>query len=166
MLDYLLSGSLRACTPSLFFRREAFLAIKFDDSLRQHQDYDFNCRFHERFNYYCCDEPTVKVHLTSSGENMGKSPHHPSCLKVIKSYASNVQPSNLVNYCKNMVTKLTLENHKYAIDYFNIANENAKAGWSRYYVYMIIWRFCGIRTLNWVESFMHKIYKIMKIKKF
>lgn len=85
MLEYLLSDGCRACTPSLFFKKDAFLDIMFDEELFQYQDFDFNIRFYQKYTYSFDKKPTVIVHRSSS-DSMGNNINHSSCLKFIKKH--------------------------------------------------------------------------------
>jgi glycosyltransferase involved in cell wall biosynthesis len=128
MLDYLLSGRCKAQTSTLFFRKEAFDQVRFDPALFQHQDYDINIRFFEKFPdaYHCLPKATVKLHISSSAPSITKNIHHPSCLAVVKIHSQEVSFNNLLRYSLNMAGE-ALKNPKdrnYAQRYLHLLLNN------------------------------------------
>ena len=62
MVDYVLLTGNWTVTTSHFYRREAALAVAWDESLERHQDYDYAIRFGSQYDFRCDLEPTILMH--------------------------------------------------------------------------------------------------------
>ncbi len=125
MINYLFSGSLKACTPSLFIERDAFLKVLFNEKLYQHQDYDFNIRFHKKFGYECDETATVNVYVEHE-DRMGKKPNHESCSWFINKYGNNLNFKKLYVYIISKLNDLIQRNadQEYINIYLAVLNRN------------------------------------------
>lgn len=97
ILEYLLSGPLRACTPSLFLKTIAAREVMFDESLYQHQDYDFNARFHQQYKLLCDPDPSVLVYYDDENK-MSNTINHASCIFFIDKYKHTISQQTYYNY--------------------------------------------------------------------
>jgi len=66
MVNYVLSGNLRAVTSSLFVQRDAFRQVKFDPSMVPHEDYVFNIEFSKRFKIICDPTRNTIYHMSKN----------------------------------------------------------------------------------------------------
>ncbi len=113
MLEYLLSGRLRACTPSLFLKIEPTKNILFDEALFQHQDYDFNIRFHRRYKLLCDPDPSVLVYYDDENK-MSNTINHSSCLSFIDKYEHTISKKIYHNYLFQRLKEEKVKNGKTA----------------------------------------------------
>lgn len=70
--EYLLSIGF-APIPSWVLKRDAALAVLFDESLHRHQDYDFFVRFADQFSWKVSWRPTIVIHWRA-GEKRRRHP--------------------------------------------------------------------------------------------
>lgn len=64
MVDYILdSGGGDPRSSTMVFRREAVSAVRFDPSLRKHQDWDLAIRFSDAFAFAVKTDPSVVMHV-------------------------------------------------------------------------------------------------------
>lgn len=98
MINYLLSDGF-APTPSHFYRREAALAVLWDETMDRHQDFDFTIRFSERFSFLCDIEPTVLVNWKTGVKRNVK---YDSCIRFIDCHKSEILPRIYNFYHRSM----------------------------------------------------------------
>ncbi|GEM_PF-5459380 len=151
MLDYLLSGRLMASTPSIMVKREAFLNVKFDESLVHHEDYNFLIRFHEKYQWGCIEESTVQINESSSSMSLGKAVNHESCIKAIKAYTNRTSFKNLFNYCRSMASdKAARESDRN--NYLDLlAQHTDKRPWN-YVLKFNVWSNLGLKPIGYIEK--------------
>jgi glycosyltransferase involved in cell wall biosynthesis len=151
MLDYLLSGRLRAATPSIMVRRDAFLDVRFDESLIHHEDYNFLIRFHQQYIWGCITEPTVKVHDSTTSQSLGKLVNHSSCLRAIEDYTQDVSFKHLFNYCRSMALDVSAKRTdvKKYLDLLN--RHNNKRPWN-YRLKLQLWNTAGMKPIHYFEK--------------
>lgn len=119
MINYLLSDGF-APTPSHFYKREAALAILWDETMDRHQDFDFTLRFSERFSFRCDIEPTVLVNWRVGGKRNVK---YDSCMRFIDRHKHEILPRVYNFYHRSMYSHVQggevidkkVENH-YAVN--------------------------------------------------
>lgn len=102
MVSYLLSGTLRAATPSLVMKRQAFLEIKFDKELIIHEDYDMVIRFGQRYTWACDTVPSVIVHLSNTG--LSGTFDFNSSILFLKKHAKDLDFKWLMFYCLRKIS--------------------------------------------------------------
>lgn len=98
MINYLLSDGF-APTPSHFYRREAALAVMWDETMDRHQDFDFTVRFSEAFSFRCDIEPTVLVNWKAGGKRIVK---YDSCMRFIDRHRGRILPRVYNFYHRSM----------------------------------------------------------------
>ncbi|MBK6647414.1 MAG: glycosyltransferase family 2 protein [Anaerolineales bacterium] len=98
MINYLLSDGF-APTPSHFYKREAALAILWDESLDRHQDFDFTLRFSKKFSFRCDIEPTVLVNWKAGEKRTIK---YDSCIRFINHHKAEILPRVYNFYHRSM----------------------------------------------------------------
>jgi glycosyltransferase involved in cell wall biosynthesis len=69
-LDFLLSPTGFAPTPSLFMKSSAIKSIPFDETLRRHQDWDFFIKFGENYGWQYSGLATIYVDRKSTNLNI------------------------------------------------------------------------------------------------
>ena len=74
-LDRILRRTLGAQTSSFVMRRDAFQAVRFDDDLAQHQDWDFVARGAHRIRIHDTADVTVAVHEAGGDRMSGRVDH-------------------------------------------------------------------------------------------
>lgn len=98
MINYLLSDGF-APTPSHFYKREAALAVMWDETMDRHQDFDFTLRFSERFSLLCDIQPTVLVNW-KVGEK--RNVKYDSCIRFIDRHKDEILPRIYNFYHRSM----------------------------------------------------------------
>jgi glycosyltransferase involved in cell wall biosynthesis len=93
-----------ARTSTFVFRREAFNAVRFDDDLRKHQDWDLAIRFDAAFVWAVSNEPTVLIHIPSSGR-MSSSLNHEATRYFLKKHARAVKPDSIFAFCLKQIMR-------------------------------------------------------------
>lgn len=92
MLNYLLSDGF-AQTTSHFYKRNAAVAVLWDESMDRHQDFDFSVRFADRFLFLSDFEPTIVVDRRVREKRNYK---YDSCIRFIDKYRDQI-PSRIYN---------------------------------------------------------------------
>ena len=96
-----------ARTSTFVFKREVFNAVRFDDDLRKHQDWDLAIRFDAAFAWAVSNEPTVLIHVPTSGR-MSSSLNHEATHYFLKKHAGTVKPDNLFAFCLKQIMRSQL----------------------------------------------------------
>jgi glycosyltransferase involved in cell wall biosynthesis len=92
MIEYLLSDGF-APTPSHFYKREAALAVMWDETLDRHQDFDFSVRFADRFLFFSDYDPTIVVDRRVQKK---RSYRYDSCIRFIDRFREQL-PGRIYN---------------------------------------------------------------------
>lgn len=95
ILEYILSpiaGDVR--TSSMVLKREAFLAVMFDETLWKHQDWDLAVRLCERFRLSCDQEATVVIHAEGA-DRMSARMNHTATRVFLDRHAIKMSPAAL-----------------------------------------------------------------------
>lgn len=110
-----------ARTSTFVFRRKAFDAVRFDDDLRKHQDWDLAIRFDAAFAWAVSDAPTVLIHVSPSGR-MSSSLNHEATRYFLKKHAATVKPDNLFAFCIKQIMRSQMagESRELAVQYIGI----------------------------------------------
>lgn len=128
MIDYLLSGTLRAVTSTLFLKKDAFLDILFDKMLVPHEDYVLNIEFHKKYNYLCDTVPNTIYHanegsLSQSIKDAG--------VRFLKKYGHDLSFKWLFFFCLRKSAHAISNDEQYLIPKYIELLHNAlpKASW-------------------------------------
>jgi len=98
IVDYIL-GPLPGdvCTPTLVFQAEAIRAVRFDNGLEKHQDWDLVIRFGGRFHLVVDPEPTVIVR-PSDPRRMSARMNHVATRRFLDRHAKSASPAALARF--------------------------------------------------------------------
>lgn len=99
MIDYLLRTGYGAQTSSLFLSAKSTKTVKWDESLKRHQDYDFVIRYSQSYKMAPKIQPTVVYHVSNSSKNIDFN----SCIKVIEKNKMDIDPFLYNQYNQNML---------------------------------------------------------------
>lgn len=93
-----------ARTSTFVFKRKAFNAVRFDDDLRKHQDWDLAIRFDASFKWAVSHSPTVLIHVPTAGR-MSSSLNHQATNYFLTKHAQTVMPDNLFAFCAKQIMR-------------------------------------------------------------
>lgn len=160
MIDYLLSGTLRAVTSTLFFKKDAFLDILFDKTLVPHEDYVLNIEFHKKYNYLCDTVPNTIYHankgsLSQSIKDAG--------VRFLKKYGYDLSFKWLFFFCLRKSAHAIANNEQYLIPQYIELLQDAlpKASW---FFKLNFYLFKAIPNL-YIQSFDFLAQAALKIRK-
>lgn len=101
IINYLLRNGYGACTSTLFMTRESAVAVRWDETLNRHQDYDFVVRFADKFSWTAKEEATVVYN--SGPRPRPKGIDFASCIRFSEANKQNIIPSLYRCYITNML---------------------------------------------------------------
>ncbi len=97
LADYILSGQGDCRTSTLFFKKDAFLSVLFDENLQKHQDWDLGIRFSNAFSFCIMKEPLTIIHY--GGKNrMSKSLDHDASEIFIEKHRNQTSKNSLFRF--------------------------------------------------------------------
>lgn len=102
MINYLLSHGYGAQTSTLFMTRKSATMIRWDESLKRHQDYDFVVRFAKKFHFEVKVPPSVIYHPVPKQTKID----YASCIQFIKKNKRDINPLLYNQYHHNMYKML------------------------------------------------------------
>lgn len=111
MMSYLLGTGYGAQTSSLFLSSESAKEIKWDESLKRHQDYDFVVRYSKSFKL----KPKIKATTIYVATNKTKNIDFESCIRVIEENKNEIIPYIYNRYHQNMLVLAKRLNAEYPI---------------------------------------------------
>lgn len=116
LIDFVLSGDSFAPTPSLVVKTASVKQIKFDESLKRHQDYDFFIRFGKSFQWCFFDNFDVIVNWTKGSI---RNVDFDSCITFYERNKEDIKDKRLqLNYLFNM-RQNSIESNSPALNYYN-----------------------------------------------
>lgn len=104
MIDFLLSAGYGAQTSTLVMTASSVKDIKWDETLKRHQDYDFIVRYSQKYNLLPKIEPTVIYYLSIGSKIIDFD----SCIRFIHNVEDSISDRIYMNYHKHML-KLAID---------------------------------------------------------
>lgn len=102
-----------ARTSTFVFRRESFLKVRFDDTLKKHQDWDLAIRFDSGFKFVLFDRPTVTIY--TDGGRMSSTMNHEVSFRFLDKHRSVLSADSMFAFCLKNVLKSQLRNEGGAV---------------------------------------------------
>ena len=99
MIDFLLSTGYGAQTSTLVMTTSSAKKIRWDETLRRHQDYDFVVRYSREYKMLPKLIPTVVYHCTNTSPVIDFD----SCIRFIRSVEDEITDRIYMNYSKHML---------------------------------------------------------------
>lgn len=99
MIDFLLSTGYGAQTSTLVMTTSSAKKIRWDETLRRHQDYDFVVRYSREYKMLPKFIPTVVYHCTNTSPVIDFD----SCIRFIRSVEDEITDRIYMNYNKHML---------------------------------------------------------------
>lgn len=114
IVDYLIKFGYGASTPTLFMKSFVAKSVKWDETLLDHQDYDFLVRVNERFKIAYKEKITVICKLGS-----GRKPDFNSYILFLIRYKKYIARNLYTNYTLRLMLYAKKEKQpNYIIDFF------------------------------------------------
>jgi glycosyltransferase involved in cell wall biosynthesis len=112
-----------ARTSTLVFKKEAFMKIKFDETLQKHQDWDLAINFDHKYKLVLDNKPTAIIHVDSFHVRMSNNLKHESTLYFLNKNLSQFSSKGLYNFCVKMIMRCQgIKDYKSIPSYLNIVD--------------------------------------------
>ena len=112
-----------ARTSSFFFKRNAFLEIKFDENLKKHQDWDLAINFDKKYRFILDTSPTLKIYVDQKEARMSQKLQHNLSFYFIEKNSSFLTENNIFMFCLKQIMRSQLAEEPQSIinEYLQIA---------------------------------------------
>jgi glycosyltransferase involved in cell wall biosynthesis len=124
MINYLLSDG-SATTPTHFYKANCAREIMWDETLERHQDYDFTCRFYDRYRFISDSKATIIIHANRNVQY--SNVQFDSCVKFISAFKNRIDKKIYSIYVSKMLRfAISSKSKKYVKYYKNELNQHIK----------------------------------------